>query len=69
MSEAARDHVATRSQRARPSRALAHVTRDWDAATYHRVSGPQLEWALKVLERLPLSGDERVLDAGCGSGA
>jgi trans-aconitate 2-methyltransferase len=44
------------------------VTRDWDAATYHRVSAPQVEWALKVLERLPLRGDERVLDAGCGSG-
>jgi trans-aconitate 2-methyltransferase len=44
------------------------VTRDWDAATYDRVSAPQVEWALKVLERLPLRGDERVLDAGCGSG-
>jgi trans-aconitate 2-methyltransferase len=44
------------------------VTRDWDAATYHRVSAPQLEWAGRVLERLPLRGDETVLDAGCGSG-
>jgi trans-aconitate 2-methyltransferase len=44
------------------------VTRDWDAATYDRVSGPQVEWAGKVLERLPLRGDETVLDAGCGSG-
>jgi trans-aconitate 2-methyltransferase len=44
------------------------VTRHWDAATYHRVSAPQFEWALKVLERLPLRGDETVLDAGCGSG-
>jgi trans-aconitate 2-methyltransferase len=42
--------------------------RDWDAATYDRVSRPQLEWGLAVLERLPLRGDERVLDAGCGSG-
>jgi trans-aconitate 2-methyltransferase len=42
--------------------------RDWDAAAYERVSGPQFEWALEVLERLPLRGDERVLDAGCGSG-
>jgi trans-aconitate 2-methyltransferase len=32
------------------------------------VSRPQLEWGLAVLERLPLNGDERVLDAGCGSG-
>jgi trans-aconitate 2-methyltransferase len=44
------------------------VTREWDAATYHRVSGPQLEWAGRVLERLPLRGEETVLDAGCGSG-
>jgi len=44
------------------------VTRDWDAATYDRVSAPQVEWAERVLERLPLRGDEAVLDAGCGSG-
>jgi trans-aconitate 2-methyltransferase len=42
--------------------------RDWDAATYDRVSTPQQEWAAEVLERLPLDGDETVLDAGCGSG-
>jgi trans-aconitate 2-methyltransferase len=44
------------------------MSRSWDAETYHRVSGPQLEWATVVLERLPLRGDETVLDAGCGSG-
>jgi trans-aconitate 2-methyltransferase len=44
------------------------MTRDWDAATYDRVSAPQVEWAERVLERLPLRGDETVLDAGCGSG-
>jgi trans-aconitate 2-methyltransferase len=44
------------------------VSRDWDAATYDRVSNPQVEWAKPVLERLALSGDETVLDAGCGSG-
>jgi trans-aconitate 2-methyltransferase len=43
-------------------------TRDWDAATYDRVSGPQVEWAGEVLARFPLQGDEIVLDAGCGSG-
>lgn len=42
--------------------------RDWDAATYDRVSAPQVEWAGKVLDRLELRGDETVLDAGCGSG-
>jgi trans-aconitate 2-methyltransferase len=44
------------------------LTRDWDAATYDRVSEPQVEWARAVLARLPLRGDETVLDAGCGSG-
>ena len=41
---------------------------DWDAATYDRVADPQARWGLSVLERLPLAGDETVLDAGCGSG-
>ena len=40
----------------------------WDAATYHRVSEPQLRWGIQVLARLPLEGSETVLDAGCGSG-
>jgi trans-aconitate 2-methyltransferase len=32
------------------------------------VSDPQFGWALEQLERLPLAGDEVVLDAGCGTG-
>lgn len=44
------------------------ATRDWDASSYHRVSVPHEEWARSVLDRLPLDGDEVVLDAGCGSG-
>ena len=39
------------------------MTRDWDAATYDRVSAPQVEWAERVLERLAGRGDETVLDA------
>jgi trans-aconitate 2-methyltransferase len=42
--------------------------REWDADTYDRVSDPQYEWGLEVLERCDLRGDETVLDAGCGSG-
>ena len=42
--------------------------RDWDAATYDRVAEPQTRWGGIVLDRLPLDGDEMVLDAGCGSG-
>jgi len=47
---------------------MASATRDWDAGSYHRVSVPHEEWARAVLDRLPLRGDETVLDAGCGSG-
>jgi trans-aconitate 2-methyltransferase len=42
--------------------------REWDAATYHRVSDPHVGWGQRVLDRLALRGDETVLDAGCGSG-
>ena len=42
--------------------------REWDAAAYERLSDTQYEWGLEVLDRLELRGDERVLDAGCGSG-
>jgi trans-aconitate 2-methyltransferase len=41
---------------------------EWDAKTYDRVSDPQYEWGLEVLDRLELNGDECVMDAGCGSG-
>jgi trans-aconitate 2-methyltransferase len=44
------------------------TSRDWDAATYDRIAAPQTRWGLAVLDRLPLGGDETVLDAGCGSG-
>lgn len=44
------------------------MTRDWDAATYHRVSSAMDAMAEAVLDRLPLRGDETVLDAGCGTG-
>jgi trans-aconitate 2-methyltransferase len=40
----------------------------WDAARYDVLSDPHVKWAEAILERLPLNGDERVLDAGCGSG-
>jgi trans-aconitate 2-methyltransferase len=42
--------------------------RDWDGATYDRIADPMTRWGGDVLDRLPLSGDELVLDAGCGSG-
>jgi trans-aconitate 2-methyltransferase len=42
--------------------------RDWDAETYDRVANPMTTWGAAVLDRLPLRGDERIMDAGCGSG-
>ena len=44
------------------------MPRDWDARTYDRVADPMTRWGAAVLDRLALDGDERVLDAGCGTG-
>lgn len=41
---------------------------EWNSGVYHRLSGPQVLWGKKVLDRLQLGGDEVVLDAGCGTG-
>jgi trans-aconitate 2-methyltransferase len=41
---------------------------EWNATSYDRIADPQARWGAEVLERLPLAGDETVLDAGCGSG-
>ncbi|WP_433893907.1 class I SAM-dependent methyltransferase [Streptomyces sp. CA-111067] len=44
------------------------MPREWDARTYDSLPLPHLGWGRRTLERLPLRGDERVLDAGCGTG-
>jgi len=44
------------------------VSGTWDAATYDRVAAPQARWGQVVVSRLRLVGNERVLDAGCGTG-
>jgi trans-aconitate 2-methyltransferase len=41
---------------------------EWDARAYNRVSALQQWVAEKSLGRLPVVGDERVLDLGCGDG-
>jgi trans-aconitate 2-methyltransferase len=43
-------------------------TREWNSSVYHRLSQPQVSWGKRVFSRLKLRGDERVLDAGCGTG-
>jgi trans-aconitate 2-methyltransferase len=44
------------------------MPREWDAKTYDSLPLPHLNWGRRTLGRLPLRGDERVLDAGCGTG-
>ncbi len=44
------------------------MTRDWNAAAYDRLPIPMTQWGETVLGWLELTGDERVLDAGCGTG-
>ena len=40
----------------------------WDAEDYARNSAGQQEWALELIPKLGLKGNERVLDVGCGDG-
>ena len=47
---------------------MTRPSTEWDAKSYHQVSAPQTSWGHRVLARLALNGDERALDAGCGSG-
>jgi trans-aconitate 2-methyltransferase len=44
------------------------IAGDWNATSYDRVADPQARWGAEVLERLPLEGNETVMDAGCGTG-
>lgn len=44
------------------------MPREWDARTYDAIPLPHTGWGERTLRLLPLSGNERVLDAGCGTG-
>lgn len=50
------------------SKPTSSHNREWDAGSYHRISGPQTTWGKKVLSRFKLRGDEVLMDAGCGTG-
>jgi trans-aconitate 2-methyltransferase len=45
-----------------------HGQVEWDVAAYERTANPRFGWSHEVLARLPLRGDETVIDAGCGPG-
>jgi trans-aconitate 2-methyltransferase len=44
------------------------MPREWDAVAYDRLGSPMTRWGEAVVGWLELDGDERVLDAGCGTG-
>jgi trans-aconitate 2-methyltransferase len=44
---------------------MAH---EWNAGEYERLADPMTRWGGQVLERLQLSGNETVMDGGCGTG-
>lgn len=65
--------IAQRRQAEHPTRYTPTVTSakspvEWNASSYERVSSPQAAWGHRVLARLDLRGDERAIDAGCGTG-
>jgi trans-aconitate methyltransferase len=41
---------------------------DWNPADYHKHSDAQMAWAAELIAKLALTGNERVLDIGCGDG-
>jgi trans-aconitate 2-methyltransferase len=48
---------------------VSGVSAEWDALAYDNLAElPHDDWAEQVLGRLDLTGTERVLDAGCGTG-
>ena len=44
---------------------MAH---EFDGKQYEKASTPQKEWGAKLISELPLKGNIRVLDLGCGEG-
>jgi trans-aconitate methyltransferase len=48
--------------------AMSKKNYQWDAAQYAQYSSSQFAWALELIDKLKLQGDETVLDIGCGDG-
>jgi len=45
------------------------LVESWDGRDYERHSPHQQEWGSGLVAELPLRGDERILDLGCGDGS
>ena len=43
-------------------------TYSWDASDYAKHSSNQYDWAMELIPKLKLKGDETLLDIGCGDG-
>jgi trans-aconitate methyltransferase len=52
----------------REKKRSAHHGYRWDAEEYARNSAAQFRWALELIGKLTLRGNERILDIGCGDG-
>jgi trans-aconitate 2-methyltransferase len=53
----------------RAGRTVVGMTpREWNASSYDKVAAPMTERGTELVDGLELRGDERVLDAGCGTG-
>jgi len=44
------------------------LVESWDGGDYERRSSHQRAWGSDIVAELPLRGDERILDLGCGGG-
>ena len=52
-----------------PAPSATDPTHTWDPADYAAHASAQRVWALELMSRLNLRGDEVLLDVGCGDGA
>ncbi len=44
------------------------IMNTWNPQDYHKNSSEQTKWGLELLEKIDFTGNERVIDLGCGDG-
>jgi trans-aconitate 2-methyltransferase len=47
---------------------MANASYNWDAQDYAKNSANQLQWAMELIPKLRLQGNEALVDIGCGDG-